>query len=119
MTMQHQHFYRRPSSFSDDSSVDDPPARCHVLNKALSSSDDNNDDDEDVDYDEEHGNLQPSFPTRYYQAHRDQHFGGIGSVDDSRDSRRLIVAEDLVEDTSILRPQTANFAGSSSSHAVK
>ncbi len=39
---------------------------------ALFSSDNSDEEEEDLDYDEEHGNMQPSFPSGYCQAHQGQ-----------------------------------------------
>ncbi len=116
--MQHQNYYCRPSS-SDESSVDDPPPHGQVLHKALSTSVDSDDEEDDLDLDEENGNLHPLFSSRYYQAHRDQRLSGIRSVDDAVDSRSLIVVDEAVEDAAVLRHRKSNIAGSGSTHAVK
>ncbi len=117
--MQHQDFYRRPSSSSDDSSIDEPQAptfrRAHARgDRSLSSQDDefSSEDDDILD------NLWPSLVPTYPSNHPTHRMDSFKSSSDLAQGRKRCNIEELdsLESKVLGSSKKANVGGS---HVVK
>jgi hypothetical protein len=117
-TMQHQHFYHRPSSSFDESSIDEPHVATIRFAHARGDRSFSSDDEVDYEDEEKHDNLRPLLVSTYSGKHQDHHVDSFRSASGpiQGGKRKEVDEVDSSESNVLCASKKSNIGGS---HVMK